>query len=246
MSLEETLFGGQTFSWIKEEDSYISVLNNKVYKIKSILDCENDDFLIDYFDLNYDYANARRYLSELDGHLAKAVKEFPDLRILKQDKVTTLIMFIVSQRNNIKRIMNTHHKFSSMFSSPIGDYYSFPSIEELKNIKDEELDELKLGFRKPYIIDAISKLDILENIKTLDCVDKKTNLMQIKGVGSKVADCILAFSYQERNVLAKDVWINRILATLYPDKDEEFFSPYKSLAGQYLFSYARKHPELFK
>ena len=245
MDLDETLLGGQSFSWVKEDNTYISVLNNKVYKIKSLLDCEKDDFLISYFDLDYDYAEARRYLSSLDVHLHNAVKEFPDLRILKQDPVTTLIMFIVSQRNNIKRITNTHQNICQMFSKKVGDYYSFPSIEELKKVNPEDLDSLKLGFRKPYILDALTKLDITENIKSLNCDDKKTELLKIKGVGTKVADCILAFAYQERNVFAKDVWINRVLDVLYPGVTEDIFYPYKALAGQYLFSYARRHPELF-
>lgn len=60
-NLKEILFGGQTFSWREESDGmYAAVLNNRVYRIRSIEDASSDPFLRNYFDLDYDYMKAGR------------------------------------------------------------------------------------------------------------------------------------------------------------------------------------------
>lgn len=146
------------------------------------------------------------------------------------------------------------------------EYFSFPETDALENLTVEELKELKTGFRAPYIRDAIEKICCkelsYEAIKDLDYHEAKEKLLKIKGVGDKVANCVLLFSLGKRNAFPVDVWINRIMENMY-EKDirkqfgtkkgdkitkeqieafaESKFGEYGGYAQQYLFIYARSN-----
>ena len=100
-NLREILLGGQAFSWQEEEDGVFSaVLNEKVYKIRSLEDAAKDPFLYDYFDLGYDYEKAMREIKAKDEILSEAVDQIGMLRMLKQDHFIATISFILSQNNS--------------------------------------------------------------------------------------------------------------------------------------------------
>ena len=75
--------------------------------------------------------------------------------------------------------------------------------------------------------------------------------MQIKGVGEKVANCVLLFSLNYRNAFPVDVWIKRIMESMYFEKEtspkaimgfsKNKFGEYGGCAQQYLFYYAKEH-----
>ena len=77
----------------------------------------------------------------------------------------------------------------------------------------------------------------------------KERLLTIKGVGEKVANCVLLFSLGYRNAFPVDIWIKRIMENLYfegsTDNKEiiqfakKKFGEYGGYAQQYLFYYAR-------
>ena len=47
----------------------------------------------------------------------------------------------------------------------------------------------------------------LDKLPSLSDAEAKKELMKIKGVGSKVADCILLFALSRYKTFPKDVWI---------------------------------------
>ena len=106
--IREILTGGQSFSWSEEEDCFTAVSNEKVYRVQSESDFYSDDFLRVYYDFDFDYDRARCEIREKDELLKQAVDNFPKLRILRQDPWITLISFILSQNNNIKRIISKY------------------------------------------------------------------------------------------------------------------------------------------
>ncbi len=240
-NLREILFGGQTFSWREEEDGvFASPLNGKVYRIRSISDALNDSFLHTYFDLDYDYEKARRDIMAKDDILASAVKSVGKLRILKQDEWTAAISFILSQNNNIKRITALYNKLSLTYGRKIEEgFYSFPTADEMRGTSEDDLRRLGVGFRAPYILSAIERSDIFEEVKSLDFDSAMEALKTIKGIGDKVASCILIFGYGRRDGFPIDTWMRKCLASYYPGVDIEYFAPYKALCQQYLFSYIR-------
>ena len=238
--LREILTGGQSFSWTDEGDCFSATLNEKVYRVRSAEDFEDDSFLHEYFDLDYDYDKARREIAAKDDVLAGAVNAFPTLRILRQDPWIALISFILSQNNNIKRITGLYDKLCRAYGHEVEKgYWSFPTPQELSRTSMAELRELKVGFRDSYIMDAIDKADILTEIPALDYHDAESRLMSIRGIGKKVANCVLLFGFHRMDAFPIDVWIRKILDRYYPGKGVEYFDPYRALCQQYLFSYAR-------
>ena len=238
--IREILTGGQSFSWTEEDNCFSAVLNEKVYKVRSEADFYHDSYLKAYYDLDFDYQKARLEIASKDELLKSAVEKFPTLRILRQDPWITLISFILSQNNNIKRIKGLYDTLSRNYGHEVEKgYFSFPTPEELGKTNINELKELKVGFRDKYIMDAIEKADVLNGLENLEYSEAEERLMTIKGVGKKVASCILLFGYHKMEAFPIDVWIKKVLATYYPGKPISYFDPYPALAQQYLFSMAR-------
>ncbi len=74
--------------------------------------------------------------------------------------------------------------------------------------------------------------------------------MKIKGVGVKVANCVLLFAFSKAEAFPVDVWIKRAMETLYFDGEEQKsediqkfaedkFGEYSGIVQQYIFYYAR-------
>ena len=240
-NLRETLLGGQSFSWREEDDgSFSAVLNERVYRIRSIEDAASDPFLHSYFDLDYDYEKARAEIAAKDETLRAAVESTGLIRLLHQDHWIATISFILSQNNNIKRITGLYDRLSRRYGHEVEPgRFSFPSAEEMAGATEEELRGLGVGFRAPFILDAIGKRDILDTLDGISYEEAERRLMTIKGIGPKVASCILIFSYQRRDGFPIDVWMKKVLAEYYPDKDVSYFHPYEALSQQYLFSWIR-------
>lgn len=238
--LKETLTGGQSFSWSFKGGAWEAVLNEKVYRIKSLKEAEQDPFLCSYFDLDFDYARARAVLAAKDEHLKAAVEMFPHLRILRQDIWISLISFILSQNNNIKRIKGLYDRLSVKYGHSVAPgYYSFPTPRELLLATAEDLRALGAGFRDKYIIDAVRNSYRLEKISSLDFDSAMRELEQIKGIGPKVASCVLLFGDHRMSAFPVDVWMKKVLSLWYPGVSLDYFEPYPALSQQYLFSYAR-------
>ena len=240
-NLRETLLGGQTFSWREEDDSSFSaVLNEKVYHLRSLEDAASDSFLRSYFDLDYDYAKAAEDIAGKDEVLSQAVRSTGVIRLLKQDHWIAMISFILSQNNNIKRIMGLYDRLSHAYGHEVEPgRFSFPTAEELSKATEDDLRCLGTGFRAPFIIDAVNKAEILEEVESLPFDLALQALQRVKGIGPKVASCILIFSYQRREGFPLDVWMKKVMREYYPDKDPSYFHPYEALSQQYLFSWIR-------
>lgn len=240
-NLRETLMGGQSFSWREEADgAFSAVLNERVYRIRSIEDAASDPFLYSYFDLGYDYEGARQAIAARDETLRAAVESTGLIRLLHQDHWIATISFILSQNNNIKRITGLYDRLSRRYGHEVEPgRFSFPTAEEMAGATEEELRGLGVGFRAPFILDAIARRDILETLDGLSYEEAERRLMTIRGIGPKVASCILIFSYQRRDGFPIDVWMKKVLAEYYPGKDVSYFHPYEALSQQYLFSWIR-------
>ena len=97
--------------------------------------------------------------------------------------------------------------------------YTFPSLDQLANASEEDFKELKTGFRAPYIMDAIRRnregqFDKNE-LKSMDYESCIKELMTIKGVGEKVANCVSLFGLGKKEAFPVDVWIKRIMETTH-------------------------------
>lgn len=257
LDIELCLFCGQAFRWKKNDDgSFHGVVDGKVTDIfqseNEIIfsDTSEEDFLslwCDYFDLENDYASKVKKLGE-DKFLKAAAEEYYGIRILHQKPWEALCSFIISQNNNIPRIMGIIDRLCESFGEKISENdYAFPTYESLENVTAEDLAPLRAGFRNKYIADAVSKLcsgEIdLEKIKEMPIEQARSELMKIKGVGAKVAECTLLYGFGRKEAFPVDVWVKKIMAEMYPDGLPECTKDIEGIAQQYLFHWRRNSPQ---
>lgn len=269
-NIKQILECGQCFRWEKVgELNYIGVAHGRVIEViqendkVTILNTNEEDFnniWLDYFDLKRDYSEIKRGL-EHDDILGKSVEYGYGIRLLNQEHFELLISFIISARNSIPSIMKTIKKISQKWGTPIeykgNTYYTFPTPEQLKDATEEEIKETGASFRSKYIVDTIAKVNEssydfdLERISKLNADECHTALQNFKGVGSKVADCIMLFSMRKYSAFPVDVWVKRAMIFFYGAEDASLnkirifardkFGELAGFAQQYLFYYAREN-----
>lgn len=247
---------GQAFRWSVKEDGKIhGTVENKS---ADIIQTENEIIFLNtteeefkslwwaYFDLERDYEGILDNFD--DEHLKKALREFYGIRILKQNEWEALCSFIISQNNNIPRIKGIIERLCMTFGEKINEEeYSFPSYEKIAELKEEDLAPLRAGFRNKYIIDAARKLKSgevdIKMVKKLPLDEARQELMKIKGVGKKVADCTLLYGFGRMEAFPVDVWVKRIVEELYPDGLPQCIKGNEGIAQQYLFHWRRNSKE---
>lgn len=259
---------GQCFRWQKENDgSYTGVIKHGVVNINKEdndiiisgnFNENNKDKILDYFDCATNYTAIKEKLQKNDLNMKRAIEYGYGIRILNQDPWEMLISFIISAANNIPRISKTVENISKAYGKKLiwneKEYYSFPTPEELSLASVDDLRKLNLGFRDKYIYNATQMVcsgEIeLGKIEKMSYKEAKKKLLQIPGVGEKVADCILLFSMKKREAFPVDTWIKKVMAQLYNEsKDikkisifaEHKFGEYAGIAQQYLFYYMRSN-----
>lgn len=247
--LDQTLDCGQCFRFDKNADGvWQGIAKGKklsCYDLgdTTVLLCSKEDYLSvwrDYFDIDRDYSAVVESLKG-DEVSYSAAQYGKGIRILRQDKWETLISFIISQNNNIPRIKKIISSLCALLGDPTpGGGYAFPTAEKILEAGEEGLAPIKAGFRTKYILDAAYRVYSgsidLEHISDLSYEEAEEALMQIKGVGKKVASCVLLFGYGFLSAFPVDVWVKRVIEKYY----DEDFSPdilgeYAGIAQQYLF-----------
>lgn len=258
--LDETFNCGQCFRFDQDDNNVFSgVAFNKTLRLYKednvivLLDVEEEEFIEywkDYFDLDLNYKDVQEELSAINPILKEACRFAPGIRILAQDPWEALCSFIISQNNNIKRIKGIIQKLCETFGHEISkNKYTFPSASCLSKLNVEDLSILKCGFRDKYILDAAQKVSSneinLDAVKQMPIDQARIELMKIKGVGPKVAECVLLYGMHRLEAFPIDVWMKRALKNLLPEVSVSDFGEYAGIAQQYIFHYSRMHPELF-
>lgn len=258
LSLKETLDCGQCFRWKELPDGgFRGIVRGRTATVHTdgdrlIIDgAEEADRVLweDHFDLSLDYGAVKEQLALVHPEMAQAVRFAPGIRILRQEPFEALITFIISQNNNIKRIAGIVDRLCENFGEEIDGGHAFPTAQRLAALSPDDLAPIRAGFRHRYIIDAAQKVADgtvnLEEIRVLPIDQARRQLMQITGVGVKVADCVLLYGLHRLDSFPLDVWMKRAMATLFDGMNPQLFGEYAGIAQQYIFHYARLHPERF-
>jgi len=263
INLNDTITCGQCFRFYKMDDnSFTIVLSDRVINIKQddknlIIESNNEDnlehIINEYFDLNNDYNMINNEILKSDKTLKNNIKLSKGFKILKQDPFEMLISYIISQNNNVKRIMKSVELLSMKYGKKVifknNEYYLFPNFDELKSISLEDLKDIGIGFRDIYIINFLKLIEDgtinLDKIYTMNTEEALNYLMLIKGVGPKVASCILLFAYKKYDVFPVDTWVIQAMKELYPNikpnqKEiikfaKEKYGNYSGIALQYMY-----------
>lgn len=212
----------------------------------------DESFWSRYFDLETDYAEIKKELAENEPGLTEALQYGSGIRILNQDLFETIISFIVSQNNNIPRIRKNIESICQKYGDCIGTvfgkvWYAFPSAEVLAGAAEEDLAALRLGYRAGYIKAAAERYT--EDCRCGSVPETRDEILCYRGVGPKVADCIMLFGLRQTEAFPVDTWVKHIMNDMYGFeegnmKGMELFARDKfgRLAGyaqQYLFFYYR-------
>lgn len=202
-----------------------------------------NEIWVPYFDLDRDYSAICNRLKS-DSFLEKAVTEFQGIRILKQEPWEAVCSFIISQNNNIPRIKGIIDRLCAALGEPLGNgEFTFPSADRIAAAGIDALAPLRAGFRAKYIIDAAEKVASGEvdfgKIAVSPLNEGRDELIKIKGIGEKVAQCSLLYGFGKVDAFPVDVWVKRIMAELYPDGLPECTNGVRGIAQQYLFHWYR-------
>jgi len=285
LRLDITLKCGQSFRWKlinNEKDVYIGVLKHNLYLLtqndNEILyhcvsnpDIEDaEEILKDYFQLSVDLWSLYKEWSKNDPIFERISNSYPGVRILRQDPLENVFSFICSANNNISRISGMVEKMCTEWGEVVGEYdsekyYCFPSLESLSKPEVEaRLRELGFGYRAKYI--QKSAQQILENggmpwlfsHRNMTYHQARQSLLQLSGVGPKVADCILLMSMDQTDAVPVDTHMFNIAKEYLPHlKDyksvtdkvyteignhfRELYGDYAGWAHSVLFSADLKH-----
>lgn len=252
--IKQTLECGQVFRFKKTDDGgyVIHSLDKRCFLRregdKIILSSDDEAYFRNYFDLDTDYGAITSRLSAFP-ELTAAVSFGKGIRILRQDFYEAVFSFIVSANNNIGRIKGIIERLCDAYGTDCGDYHAFPNPEQLSLATVEQLKKLGLGYRAQYIYDSVRAFSaVSREIDLSDAEKTHKKLLTLKGVGPKVADCIVLFGLHITRSYPVDTWIFKANATdalNTPQKVRDYFlSRYGEDAGfaqQYVFYYAREN-----
>lgn len=266
VQLSKVLRCGQTFRWKNVGDIWSYTSENKIILLKqdedfihyswiaannvavqsktnSMLEKETFQFIQDYFNLSIKLETLYEEWIEKDALFKISLKKsafnkFPGIRILRQDPWETVISFICSSNNNVKRISKMCDNLCSEFGSYINEhgdikYYSFPTANDLSRDPSVEgkLRSLGFGYRAKYIYQTALKfssnqfpeitLDKLYKLREDNYDAAHDFLLQLTGVGPKVADCICLMALDKHDIVPVDTHVYQIAIRDYKYKGKK-------------------------
>ncbi|MDE1815174.1 MAG: DNA repair protein [Thaumarchaeota archaeon] len=267
INLNYTINSGQVFLWDKIGDMWAGINGDDLLVIKDPFQIISSQKKASHFFRLDD--NITKTLSAIskDSLVGKAVRQFPGLRLLRQDPFQCYISFICSSNSSIRNIRNMLTRLCVKFGNKIEfenhEFFTFPSAEKLANVTTKDLLSCGLGFRAKYVRDAVKAVNSgrieFESIRKTDYKTSLETLKTVKGIGNKIADCILLFSLDKLESFPIDRWTNRILQKYYPkifdsaggksltekkyailhEKIVDHFGPYAGYSQQFLFKLER-------
>lgn len=233
-------FGYTVYSSDQKADIYCQESGTKIFT-------NNKKYFINYFDF---YTNYDKIKSSLEANpiLGDSVLYGSGIRILNADPLEMIVEFLISQNNNIPRIKTIVERICEAYGEDKGDFYAFPTLDRLKSIPLEFFSNIKCGYRDRYLYETIKMLGDsikIDDIRSMSTDNARRYLMRLKGVGRKVADCILLFGFHKTDVFPTDTWIVKAYNAIYNSNETNAekisrhftheFGEYSGFAQQYLF-----------
>lgn len=240
LDLRQIANSGQCFR-LKEYDTdkFVAVTGSHAVDIHRrgdvyIFWCNPQEFQavwVPYFDLETDYKVFKAQMQD-DPFLLEALKTGGGIRILQQDLWEMAVTFTISQRNNIPRIAKSVEVLCENYGTLLTEIggqqiYAFPTPDQLLWA---DLSVASLGYREPYIKELCKYGDDMwHGLPSLSDAQAKKTLLEMKGIGEKVANCIMLFGLHRMDSYPRDVWVNRLIDDVYQGNFDP--SKYAGFAG---------------
>lgn len=250
---------GQVFRFGKDEnDNYFVISHNNKATIIEKNDCyeiisNNPNYFVEYFDLNTDYNVIKESLKQ-NNVLSPMVDYGYGIRILKAEPLEMIFSYTISQNNNIKRIKQIIEKLC-VIGTKQDTFNAFPTLSQLNKASINFYESLGAGYRAKFLKElSISLKDVnLNELKSLSTDEIYKFLINLKGIGPKVASCILLFGFGRSEKFPVDTWIEQVYYNHFSKEKrtrpeiqnyfENEFKEYSGIAQQYLFYYEREKQE---
>lgn len=270
-SFLETMDGGQAFRWLRFENFLEGRWSDQICRIRIPADNEptalefalpqntcTDSFLSSighYFAFDSNFSQLQDQLPwRSDPVLHASMQAFPNLQILRQPFAECLFSFLCSSTKQISQIKVIHEALAVSIGSKLSDgSHALPNWSQIANAGEPTLREAKLGYRARYIHACaqiiVARPGWLETVENLPTEQARAELIQLPGVGRKIADCVLLFGAGRLDAFPIDTWIEKILTHAYhlegwsTTQMQQFakihFGELAGYAQQYLFAAAR-------
>lgn len=290
-NLEHSLVCGQVFRWRQNKRWWYRVIGNGVVKIRQAGNslefvgtegADWDNVLSSYFRLD-DNLEEILYEIDRDDFISQAIRKYRGLRLIRQDPWECIISYIIATNSNIPQIERNLENLCRSFGERIifdgTDFYTFPTAKALARTDVSTLRACKVGYRAEFIRATAQALasesSIFQSLNSLpyegarELLLEKLNQRKVfKGIGPKVADCILLFSFDKLEAFPTDVWILKTVLQKYShlfekeyllklllkpskgslgvrdyylisQKMREYFGRFAGYAQEYLYHFAR-------
>jgi len=238
-SLDYTLESGQVFRWERKGEWWYGVVSGGALKLRSEQDsirCVSSSdvlgsaFVRRYFRLDEPLEDVLGSIAK-DDVMREAVQKFYGLRLIQQERWECLASFLLATNANIPRIKKMVASVCATYGDPFefegSQMKAFPRPEILAEAELSELVNCGLGYRAPFLkrvagAVASGRIDFTE-LADMDYEKARAELLRellgekvLPGVGPKVADCVLLYSFGKDEAFPIDVWISRELVKSYP------------------------------
>lgn len=277
VDVQATLESGQTYLWWRPDGTtyetdgasggsawYRTVVDGDVVEVRQTdtaiewqSTTDATPLVRELLGLNDDLHEIRAAATD-DDLTTAAWDAYDGLRIVRDPFFGCLISFICSAQMRVERIFTMQESLREHYGEPI-EYdgetvHAFPEPEALAAATEEDLRELKLGYRAPYV-QRTAEMVATGELTQRDVQGRayelaREQLTEFVGVGDKVADCVLLFSLGYLEAVPLDTWIRSAIEEHYPDCDRgnyadtsrairEQLGPYAGYTQTYLFHYLR-------
>ncbi|MGQ0571790.1 MAG: DNA-3-methyladenine glycosylase family protein, partial [Armatimonadota bacterium] len=209
-----------------------------------------------------------------DHVLRRLLPRTSGIALMRQDPWECLVSYVISAFNNIPKISLSIERLARCFGTPIvgrpaagstdtlarpdetssRDQWAFPAPGRLADARLVILRTCALGYRASYVR-GLARL-VADGEIDLDAIARMTHdgaraaLLELPGVGEKVADCVLLFAFGHHEAFPVDVWVQRAVERWYFQGRRKAprairawandrFGPLAGYAQQHLFAAAR-------
>jgi N-glycosylase/DNA lyase len=266
--LAATLTSGQAFRWQKHGSGWEGIVGARWIRLQQteeglfaqIAQPASDwNWLMNYLQTEMDLEAVIKTFPA-DEPMRASVGACRGLRLLRQDPWECLASFILSSTKQIVQIQQIVRSLCECFGAPVAvpqghaPEYAFPTAQQIAGANESALRACKMGFRAPNLL-ATAKMVAAEEINLEALAAQgwetaRTALVQLPGVGEKIANCVLLFAYGFEEAFPVDVWVRKALLQLYFPRrrpsaqrllsfTRTYFGPNSGYAQQYLFHYMR-------
>jgi len=257
--LDSTLDCGQVFRWQHSSEWWTGVVRGHIVRARQdgcdlVVDTGlGRDSIVRYFRLDDDMPGIYSRINT-DPVMDDLIHRFRGLRLVRQQPWECLISYMASSCKSIPNIKDSISNLCRQYGDDLGQDFSFPTAEVLARTTENRLRETKLGFRSANILEVARKVDRgeldLGAPFELEYGEARELLMGMRGIGPKIADCVLLFAYDKLEAFPVDTHILSVMNEHYgrflvgPKSRQSgiigefarsYFGQYGGYAQQYLF-----------